>query len=60
MVKTPTKTRRKRATILLDAIQTDRKIKNNRPGIFVKDYKRKTCFLIDMSVPTDNNMYRRI
>ena len=36
------------------AIQTDRKIKRNRPDLVVKDYKRKTCLLIDMSVPTDN------
>ena len=36
------------------AIQTDRKIKNNRPDLVVKDYKRKTCLLIDISVPTDN------
>ena len=26
------------------AIQTDRKIKSNRPDIVVKDYKRKVCF----------------
>ena len=45
----------KRATILGDfAIETDRKIKKNRPDLVVKDYKRKKCLLIDMSVPTDN------
>ena len=33
------------------AIQTDRKIKSNRP-----DIKRKTCLLIDMAIPTDNNI----
>ena len=38
------------------ALQTDRKIKCNRPDFVVKDYKRKTCLLIDISVPTDNNM----
>ena len=37
------------------AIQTKRKIKINRSDIVVKDYKRKTC-LLDMSVPTDNNI----
>ena len=37
------------ATILWDfAIETDRKIKRNRPDLVVKDYKRKTYFLIDM------------
>ena len=35
-------TEAKEATILWDfAIQTDRKIKNNRPDIIVKDYKKK-------------------
>ena len=27
---------------------------HNRPDLVVKDYKRKTCLLIDMSEPTDN------
>ena len=35
------------------AIQTDRKIKRNRSDLVVKDYKRKTCLPIDMSVPRD-------
>ena len=29
---------------------------NNRPNIEVKDYERETRFLIDTSVPTDNNI----
>ena len=52
-------TEAKGANILWDlAIQTDRKktTKNNRPDIVVKYYKRKTCFLIDMAVPSDNNI----
>ena len=46
----------KEATILLDfTIQTDRKIKNNRPDFVVKDFKRKkTSLLIDTAAPTDN------
>ena len=32
------------------------KNKDNIPDIGVKNYKRKTYFLIDMSVPTDNNI----
>ena len=28
----------------------------NRPDLVVKNDKRKTCLLIDMSVPTDNNI----
>ena len=37
-------------------IQTDWKIKYNKSDIEVKDYKRKTCLLIDMSEPTDKNI----
>ena len=38
------------------AIWTDRKIKSNRLDIVVKDYKIKTCLLIDMLVSRDNNI----
>ena len=45
----------KGATILSDLpIQTDRKIKTNRPD--VKDYKKKTYLQIDMPVPKNNNI----
>ena len=41
------------AKILSDlVIQTDRKIKSNRP----EGLKRKTCLLIDMSLRRDNNV----
>ena len=30
-------------------------IKSNKPDTVVKDFKRKTCLQIDMSVPTDND-----
>ena len=44
-------------TILWDfPINTDRTIKANRPDIIVKDRKAKTCLLIDMSVPSDQNV----
>ena len=47
----------KGASILWDfPIETDRKLKRNRPGLVVKDYKRKICLLIEISVPTDNNI----
>ena len=50
-------TEEKGATIIWDfAIQTDRKIKSNRQDIVVKGYNRKTCLLIDMSVPTVNTI----
>ena len=28
----------------------------NKPDIVAKDYKRKTCLLIDMSIPTENKI----
>ena len=43
-------------TILWDMpIQTDRKIKGNRPDIIVKDKNQRTCQLIEISVPTERN-----
>ena len=36
------------------AILTDQKMINQARYVVVKDYKRETCFLIEMSVPTDN------
>ena len=44
-------------TILWDfTLRTDRKIKSNSLDIVVKDNKRKTCLLIDIEEPTNNNM----
>ena len=37
-------------------VQTDRKINSYRPDIMVKDYKRKTCNLIDMPVTMFYNL----
>jgi len=46
-----------KVTILWDfPIRTDRTIQANRPDIVIKDKKEKTCLMIDMSVPTDNNV----
>ena len=46
-----------KATILWDFdVHTDKTIKANRPDIIVKDYENRTCFLIDMSNPSDNNV----
>ena len=45
------------ATILWDfGINTDRTVRANRPDIVIKDYNRRTCLLIDMSVPSDRNL----
>ena len=44
-------------TILWDfPIKTDRTIQANRPDIVIKNYKSKTCLLIDMTIPTDRNI----
>ena len=44
-------------TLLWDfPIRTNRTIQANRPDIIVKDFKEKTCLLIDMSIPTDQNI----
>ena len=44
-------------TILWDfQINTDRTIQANRPDIVIKDYKSRTCLLIDMTIPTDRNI----
>ena len=37
-------------------MQTDRKIKANKPGITIKDKKRKTCKWIDLKIPADENV----
>ncbi|XP_022790231.1 uncharacterized protein LOC111329731 [Stylophora pistillata] len=36
-------------------IQTDKKIKANRPDIVVKDKEERTYMLINMSIPTERN-----
>ena len=36
-------------------IQTDREIKANRLDIVIKKKQEKSCVLIDMSIPTENN-----
>ena len=49
----------KNATILWDFdIHTDKIIQVNRPrpNIIVKNHNDKTCFLIDISVPSDINV----
>ena len=36
-------------------VQTDKKIKANRPDMVVKDKEKKTGLLIDMSIPNEKN-----
>ena len=43
-------------TILWDySLQTDRKIKANKPDITVKNERERTCKLIDVKIPADKN-----
>ena len=49
-------TKAKKASIIWDfAVQTDRKIKSICADLVNKNNKKKTCHLIDMSGPKDNN-----
>ena len=51
----------KNPTILWDFdTLTDRTIQANRPDIVVKNHNDKTCFFIDMSVPSDTNVSLKI
>jgi len=44
-------------TILWDMkIFTDRLISANRPDIIIKDIQNKTCYMIDMAVPSERNV----
>ena len=55
--KTPPVVEGENITILWDfSIHTDRSIQANRPDIVIKDHKNKTCFLVDMAIPTDRNI----
>ena len=48
-------------TILWDfPIHTDRTIQAYRPDIVVKDKQGKTCYLIDMSVPSEKNVAAKV
>ena len=37
-------------------MQTNRKIKSNKPDVTVKDKREKTCKLFDLKIPTDKNV----
>mgnify|MGYP000291353953 FL=1 len=36
-------------------VHTDKTIKSNNPDIIIKDRQEKTCMLIDMAIPSDQN-----
>jgi len=41
------------------AVNTDRKVTANRPGIIIKNKKEKTCTLIGVGIPTDRNFVQK-
>lgn len=40
-------------------VQTDREVLANRPDIIIKNKQKKTCILIDVSVPSDRNVVQK-
>ena len=36
--------------------QTDRTIPNNKPDIIIRDNEKRTCMLIDVTIPGDGNV----
>ena len=47
----------KNVTILWDfTVQTDRKIDANRPDIIIKNHEERTCIMMDVPVPSDQNI----
>ena len=38
---------------------TDRTVLANRPGILVHDKKKKTCLLIDITIPDYSNVHTK-
>ena len=51
-----TVTENEKVTILRDMeVHTDKTIKSNNPDIIIKDKQEKTCMLIDMAIPSDQN-----
>jgi hypothetical protein len=39
-------------------VRTDREFLANRPDIIIKNNKDKICFLIDVAIPPDRNVFR--
>ena len=47
----------KNVTILWNfTVQTDRKIDGNRPDIIIKNNEKRTCIIINVAVPSDQNI----
>ena len=58
---TPPAVSNEQVTILWDfPIHTDKTIKANRPDIVIRDKIKKTCCLLDISIPSDRNTSLKI
>ena len=40
-------------------VTTDKEIKAHRPDIVIKDHKTRTCYLLDISTPSDRNLAKK-
>ena len=41
-------------------VQTDRTILNNKPDIIIRNNERRTCILIDVTIPGDRNVIKKV
>jgi hypothetical protein len=41
-------------------VQTDRTIPNNKPDTIIRDNEKGTCILIDVAIPGDRNVIKKI
>jgi hypothetical protein len=41
-------------------VQTNRTILNNKPDIIIRDNDKGTCMLIDVAIPGDRNVIKKI
>jgi len=52
---------RGKVTILWNQqVQTDRTIPNNKPDIVIRDNEKRTCILIDVAIPVDRNVIKKV
>ena len=54
---TGTSSKRKNVTILWEfTVHTDRRIDANRPDIIIKNHEERACIMMDVAVPSDQNI----
>ena len=47
-------------TLWNQQVQTDRTIPNNKPDIVIRDNEKRTCILIDVAIPVDRNVIKKV